>query len=55
MRDYESLTEKEAHERGINDSVTHVDFMIGTADLDITAILEDKSEVAIFRSGEWAF
>ena len=55
LRDYEKLTEEEAHARGINDSVTHVDFMIGTADLDITAVLSDGREVAVFRSGEWAF
>ena len=55
LRDYEKLTEEEAHARGINDSVTHVDFMIGTADLDITAVLNDGREVAVFRSGEWAF
>ena len=52
---YESYTEKEAHEMGINDSIIHEDFMIGTKDMDITAVLEDGSEVAIFRGGEWAF
>ena len=55
LRDYEKLTEDEAHAKGINDSITHVDFMIGTEDLDITAVLSDGREVAIFRSGEWAF
>ncbi len=55
LKDYEKLTEEEAHAKGINDSITHVDFMIGTADLDITAVLSDGSEVAIFKAGEWAF
>ena len=29
--------------------------MIGTEDMDITAVLEDGSEVAIFKGGNWAF
>ncbi len=53
--DFEKYTEAEAHEKGINDSIIHVDFMIGTEDLDITAATRDGKEVAIFRSGEWAF
>ena len=55
LRDAEKYTESEARELGINDSVIHVDFMIGTNDMDITAITESGDEVAIFRSGEWAF
>ena len=55
LRDYENMTEKEAHERGINDSVTHVDFMIGTHDLNITATTEKGETVEIFKNGEWAF
>jgi len=55
LRDYEKYTEEEAHEKGINDSITHVDFMIGTADLSITARCADGREVKIFENGEWAF
>jgi len=40
---------------GANDSTEHVDFMIGTPDLEITGIKKDGSTVPIFRSGEWAF
>ena len=55
LRNFERYTDKEAHDMGINDSVIHVDFMIGTADLSITAITHDGKEIAIFREGEWAF
>jgi aminopeptidase len=55
LRDYERLTEEEAHEKGINDSITHVDFMIGTSDLSIVALTEDGKEVQIFSNGDWAF
>ncbi len=52
--DYDKYTEAEAHEMGINDSIVHEDFMIGTEDMTITAIT-DKGEVAIFENGNWAF
>ncbi len=54
LRDYEKYTDEEAHALGINDSVTHVDFMIGTEDLCITGISEDGGETVIFKNGEWA-
>ena len=53
--DYEKYTEEECHARGINDSIVHEDFMIGTEDMDITAVLEDGSEIAVFKDGNWAF
>jgi aminopeptidase len=40
---------------GVNKSATHVDFMVGTADLGIVGIKADGSEVPIFDKGEWAF
>ena len=55
IKGYENYTEAELHEMGINDSITHEDFMIGTADLSITAICEGGKEIAIFKDGEWAF
>jgi aminopeptidase len=39
---------------GVNKSAIHVDFMIGTADLDITGISVDGQEIPIFSKGEWA-
>ena len=55
IKGYENYTEAELHEMGINDSIVHEDFMIGTKDLSITAICEDGKEIAIFKDGEWAF
>lgn len=55
LRDYEKYSEQEARDMGINDSVIHVDFMIGTRDLSITALCEDGKSVKIFENGEWAF
>ena len=53
--DYEKYTHEETKEIGINDSIVHEDFMIGTADMSITAVTNDGREVAIFKDGEWAF
>ncbi len=50
-----SLTKEELEEKGINSSLTHVDFMIGTSDLSIIATLEDGSEFVVFENGNYAF
>ena len=49
-----NLTTEEAKEKGINDSMIHVDFMVGTKDRNI--IGEDAKGVKhqIFKDGEWA-
>lgn len=55
LKDYDKYTVKECYEKGINDSMIHVDFMIGTEDLSITAITRDGKRVPIFQNGNWAF
>jgi aminopeptidase len=46
---------EELVEHGVNRSHTHVDFMIGSDDLDVTGIREDGTEVPIFVDGQWAW
>ena len=41
-------------EIGINDSMIHVDFMIGTRDLSIVGIDKDGKQIQIFKDGTWA-
>jgi aminopeptidase len=41
-------------EAGLNDSLVHVDFMVGTADLSITGIRHDGSELPVFTNGNFA-
>ena len=48
-------TLEECRALGINDSMIHEDFMIGCDSMNIDAICEDGSTVAIFRDGNWAF
>ncbi len=55
LKDFEKLSFEECKKAGINDSIIHVDFMIGTADLEIDGVTADGKTVAIFRNGNWAF
>ena len=55
IRDYEQYTQEEIEQKGINDSMIHVDFMIGTADLSVTAVCADGKRVKVFENGVWAF
>ncbi|WP_150271702.1 aminopeptidase [Paenibacillus tepidiphilus] len=49
------LSQEEQAARGLNQSVTHVDFMIGSAEMDIHGILPDGTREPIFLKGNWAF
>ncbi len=51
----EKMTEEELQEKGVNRSLSHVDFMIGDATLSITGITKDGKEVPVFEKGNWAF
>lgn len=55
IRDYGNRTLEECRQLGVNDSMIHVDFMIGTEDLRIDAIDAAGKETPVFRNGGWAF
>lgn len=40
---------------GLNTSIVHEDFMIGSAEMDIDGITADGSKIPVFRKGNWAF
>ncbi|WP_100009773.1 aminopeptidase [Lentibacillus sediminis] len=48
------MDEEELDKHGVNDSLSHVDFMIGSENLDIDGVKEDDTTEAVFRSGTWA-
>ncbi len=54
IKDFEKYTIEECREKGVNDSIIHEDFMIGTEDMCITAVTFDGKSVEIFKNGEWA-
>ncbi len=55
IQDYQNYTLEQCREMGINDSMIHVDFMIGCDSMNIDAICSDGSVVRIFEKGNWAF
>ncbi|MQA29343.1 MAG: aminopeptidase [Luteitalea sp.] len=50
----EAMTDEEFAQAGGNRSATHVDFMIGSADLDVDGVLPDGTIDPVMRRGEWA-
>ena len=50
-----SLSKEELLARGVNQSSTHVDFMIGSDDLNVFGVCADGSEVPVFVNGQWAW
>ena len=55
VRDYETRSFEENTALGVNDSIIHEDFMIGTDDLSIVALCANGQSVEIFKDGNWAF
>ena len=55
IKDFDKYTLEQCREMGINMSMIHEDFMIGSEDLDITGITENGETVQIFKNGNWAF
>lgn len=49
-----TMNEDQLAERGLNRSLTHVDFMIGSAEMDIDGITADGKREPVFRAGNWA-
>ena len=47
-------TDEDFLARGGNVSMTHADFMVGSAELDVTATTRDGRELPILRQGRWA-
>ena len=50
-----NLGKEELLARGVNQSSTHVDFMIGTDDLNVFGISADGTETPVFVNGQWAW
>lgn len=55
IKNGENMTDEELEKAGVNNSLTHVDFMIGTEDLSIVGETKDGEKIQIFENGNWAF
>jgi aminopeptidase len=51
----EAMTDDEFAAAGANLSLTHVDFMIGSAGMDVDGLAGDGAAEPVMRGGEWAF
>ena len=47
------MTPEQKQEQDVNESLTHVDFMVGTADLEIIATTRENKKVPIFKNGNF--
>ena len=50
-----AMSDEELEKNGVNNSLTHVDFMVGSKDMNIVGEDKDGNKVNIFKNGEWAF
>ena len=50
-----NMNAEEQKKAGINDSFIHVDFMVGTKDLEIDGILASGEKIPVFRDGNFVF
>ena len=49
------MTDEELEAHGVNNSLTHVDFMIGSKDMNILGETKDGEKIQVFENGNWAF
>ncbi len=54
LENYENYSVEECEKLGVNSSMIHVDFMIGSKDMTITGITKDGKRVPVFKDGNWA-
>lgn len=55
LKNADKLTKEELENIGVNNSIIHVDFMIGTDDLSIVGTTKSDDKVEIFKNGNWGF
>ncbi|MCH4072782.1 aminopeptidase [Pseudoramibacter sp.] len=55
IKNGQSMDDKELTAAGLNVSDTHVDFMVGSSDLDIVGVDSEGKTCQIFKDGNWAF
>ena len=53
LQDGDSLSPEQLSARGANDSLIHVDWMIGSNRIDVDGIAASGEEEAVMRAGEW--
>lgn len=54
LKDSEGKSKEELRQLGVNDSLVHVDFMVGSKDMEITGETASGETIPVFRDGNWA-
>ncbi len=54
LKDGDKMNEEDLAAAGLNRSLSHSDFMIGSADLSVTGTTQDGKTIALFTNGNWA-
>lgn len=54
LKDSDRMSAEQRDQAGLNTSLEHVDFMVGTKDLSIKAKTRGGKEIDIFKDGDWA-
>lgn len=49
-----NMSDEELEAHGVNDSLTHVDFMVGSKDMNIVGETESGEKIQVFKDGNWA-
>ncbi len=55
VKNTDGKSEEELKKMGINDSAVHVDFMVGTSDMEIVGITYNNQQIPVFIKGDFAF
>jgi aminopeptidase len=53
LKNGDSLTPEQLASRGANESLIHVDWMIGSNHIDVDGISADGNSTPVMRGGEW--
>lgn len=49
-----TMSKEELDQHGVNDSLIHEDFMIGSSEMNIDGVTKEGKTEAVFRNGNWA-
>ncbi|MBQ7048052.1 MAG: aminopeptidase [Clostridia bacterium] len=55
VKDGDKMSAEELKAAGLNSSITHEDFMVGTPDLSIIGVTHQGEEIEIFKDGNFTF
>lgn len=55
IESYDKYSVEELEKLGVNSSMIHVDFMIGSEDMSIVGITKQGKRVQVFKNGNWSF